>query len=65
MQIDIVQAAAAFLIAQIFGAVILVAVLKADSRWIKRMVEDHETRLRRIEVRQPRLPPTEFDSLGV
>jgi hypothetical protein len=62
---DVVQVAAGFLIAQIFGAVILVAVLKADSRWIKRMLQDHETRLRRIELRQPRLPATEFDSLGV
>jgi len=34
---------------QIVGAVALVTTIKADLRWIKRMLVDHETRLRKLE----------------
>ena len=65
MSVDVAQVAAGFLIAQVLGAVVMVAVIKNETRWIKAMSQDHETRLRLLEAGRTHWKVTEFDGLGV
>lgn len=54
---------AGLLVSQVAGAVVLVAVLKNELRWVKDIARDHENRLRVIEGN--RHAPVEFSELGV